>query len=96
MQAVRAPKQTNAANKRKFQRVVNYSSSDASASAVDSAVETRTNDLREPTTVESECDDEEEEEEEDELVGEKPKKQQSKDHQDQRYAHDPYIVFNSR
>ena len=77
MQAVRAPKQTNATNKRKFQRVVNYSSSDASACAVDSTVEMRTNDLREPTTVESECDDDEEEE--DQPVGEKPKKQQIKD-----------------
>ena len=50
MQAAGAPKQTNAANKRKFQLVVYDSSSDASASAVDSAMERRKNDLREPAT----------------------------------------------
>ena len=44
---------------------------------MDSAVETRTNDLREQATVESECDDDDEEEE-DELVGVKPNNNKSK------------------
>ena len=43
---------------------------------MDSAVERRTNDLREPATVVSECDDDEEEE--DEPVGEKPRNNKAK------------------